>query len=71
MKIVGRGAAVFLTEKLVEVLKDQVHFCDYQIRYASALNKKGNVVDEVHVMMTMMEVHESKRDGNWKKNNDI
>lgn len=71
IKIIGRGRAVPLTEELVKKLKDKALPCNYQLRYTSALNKSGEVVDEVHVMMTTVDVKDSDRVVNWNKKKEF
>jgi hypothetical protein len=52
VKMVGRGQAVPLTEDLVDILQKKAPSCMFQVRFTTALNKLGDVCDEVHVMMS-------------------
>ena len=57
--MVGRGQAVLLTEDLVANLKRIAPYCMYVVRFTTALNKRGDVVDEVHVMMSKKSLHQN------------
>ena len=52
LNIVGRGQAVPLTEELTDILKRKNGGCDFQVRFTQALNKKGFVCEEIHVMIS-------------------
>lgn len=59
IKIVGRGMAVELTEEVTQELKKRAPYCFYMVRFAQALNKKGEIVEEMHVMMCKKTVHQN------------
>lgn len=53
LKIVGRGRAVPLTKDLVDYMREKSStFFYFQVRFTTAFNKIGEVVDEVHVMIS-------------------
>lgn len=52
MKIVGRGQAVRLTEQLVDILRSKMSNLDYKHTYLEALNKAGEVVEELHILVS-------------------
>src|SRR5438105_2492635 len=52
LKIVGRGEAVVITEDLLEELKARLKYSKFLVHYTQALNKKGVVVNEIHIMVS-------------------
>ena len=52
LKIVARGRAVPLAEELQEVIKCKVTGYYFSVTYTKALNVRGKVVDELHVMIS-------------------
>jgi len=52
VKMVGRGQAVALTQELVDYMKEKISNCFFQVRFTTSFNKRGDVVDEIHVMIS-------------------
>jgi hypothetical protein len=69
LKIVGRGRAVQVTKELVDSIKKRMPFVYFQVRYTQALNKIGEVVDEIHVMVNVKE--NLRTNNNRNGNNNI
>ena len=55
VKIVARGQAVDVCEEIVEVLKDKIPHCLFNVRFTKSLNKTGNLVDEMHALISQTE----------------
>lgn len=66
VKMVGRGQAVPLTEDLVDILQKKAPYCIFQVRFTTALNKKGYVCDEIHVMMSKKSAQNDSRETHSK-----
>ena len=52
LKIVGRGEAVPIAEDLLKTLSLKARYCTYSTNYTQALNKRGVVVPEIHIMVS-------------------
>lgn len=52
-----------MTEELIENLKPKLHFCYFQVMNTIALNKAGEVVDEIHVMVNVKDNKKYKNAG--------
>jgi hypothetical protein len=50
VKIVGRGQAASNALTMMELVEEKID-CKCEINYTKALNKKGYVVDEVHILV--------------------
>ena len=52
LSIMGRGQAVPMVQRLVEVLRNKNNGWGFKITVNDALNKRGVIVEEVHVMVS-------------------
>lgn len=62
VKMVGRGRAVSLTQDIVDFLKQRKSDLNFQVRFTTAFNKRGDVVDEVHVMLSKKSAEEIRNE---------
>lgn len=52
LKFVGRGEAVALAEELLDLLSHKAKYCSFSVNYTESFNKKGQICDEIHVMVS-------------------